>query len=74
MGRTKKQNLTVPEIRLILLRHSGSMTEIAAELGIRSSSVSFVLSGQRASERVVEAARQKAESLLRREARAGSVA
>lgn len=74
MPRVKKSDLPISEVRAILLRHERSLTDIAAELGVRLATVSQALSETIASRRIVAAARKKAEHLLREESRQGSAA
>lgn len=74
MARIKKSDLTIPEIRQILLRHEGTISALAGELDVRPAAVSQMLTERMASKRILAAARARAELLLREEGRAGSVA
>lgn len=74
MKRRIKTELTLEEIRVTLLGCKGASNEIAVALGVRRSSVSDVLSGRDTSQRILDAARAKAEKLNRQERCAGSVA
>lgn len=70
----KKEDLTVEEIREIILRHEGSMSQVAFALGIRPNGVSMTLAGKATSARIIDACRAKALELLSMERRKGAVA
>lgn len=55
------------QVREILKRHPGSISRLAAELGITVQSVSLWLRGKHASQRVERAAQKKAQELLESE-------
>src|ERR1051326_7332379 len=67
MTKSTQPELAIAEIRQILLRHEGTITSIANELGVRSGAVSQTLSGKAASKRIEEACRAKAFALLKQE-------
>lgn len=55
------------DVRKLLLRHRGSITEIASELGVSKTSVSDVLRGRKTSARIEAAASEKAVTLMQEE-------
>lgn len=69
MQSANAQELTIKEIRKILLRHPPSITQIADKLDVRASTVSIVLQEKSGSERIVEACRKLAHTLLEQEQR-----
>jgi hypothetical protein len=74
MPRIKKQELTISEIREILLRHEGAMSEIARALEVRPAAISQTLTNKMSSTRILAACRAEAEKFLRQESRQGSAA
>ncbi len=66
MAKHQQAEPTIYEIAEVLRKHEGSITAIANELGVRSSTVSGVLAGKSASKRIEEACRAKAMRLLAR--------
>lgn len=65
---------TARQVRKILLRHKGAMSQIATELGVRRTAVSQTLAQRMVSGRILEATRVKAELLLEQESQQGSAA
>ena len=61
--------LSRDEMRAILLRHQGSMGEIAKSLGIRNANISHWLSDRSASKRVEKAVISKCKRILAEEAK-----
>ena len=69
-----KKSYQPSEFREILLRHEGSITEIARQLDVRPATVSQVLSGKGASSRIMEACKLKAKYLRAKEMRGAAKA
>jgi hypothetical protein len=61
------EEMSIPQAAAILRRHEGSITAIARKFGVRTASVSMVLSGHIASKRIQAAAIKKALALLEQE-------
>lgn len=65
----KTVQLRRPQVREILKRHRGSISQIADELGITTTSVSMWLRGRGVSRRIEAASQVKALQLLKSEDR-----
>ena len=62
------------EVRAILKRHDGSISEVARQLGVTTQSVSMYLRGKGTSERIADATHAKALELLAKEGSTASAA